>query len=207
MPCCAPTSPACGTTINKSMACTDLLFSLVPAATGLLGAWLSGYWASRNQRKERAERWISDQLTGFCAPMIGPRERLGAKNKVRLKISGVANKTWQQTISGGIPQEERDKYDKSIEYDNQQLIIDAAEVAAQPKSCRSRRPREPETHSLPNQFQASEHSLLRPSLALRRDGSLPSWPMHSPFGKVRAGSPDITSPPDRIRIRLRLCLQ
>jgi hypothetical protein len=102
---------------DSYMSGTDLLSSLIPAATGLLGVWLGGFWMSRNQRKERAERRISDQLTEFYAPMLGMRERLSAKGKVRLKVSNVAHKTWGQA-----PQEEREKYDKIIEYNNRQLI-------------------------------------------------------------------------------------
>jgi hypothetical protein len=103
------------------MAGTDLSSPLISAAAGLLGVGLGGFLASWNQRKERSERLILDQLREFYAPMLGIRERLSAKNKVRLKVSNVAREVWRQTISGGIPQEEREKFDKIIEYNNRQL--------------------------------------------------------------------------------------
>jgi hypothetical protein len=79
---------------------------------------LGGFLTLRNQREERAERLISAQLTEFYGPMLGIRERLSAKNKVRLKVSAAG----REAFSGGIPsQEEREKVDKSIEYNNRQL--------------------------------------------------------------------------------------
>ena len=100
------------------MAGTALLLSLISAATGLLGVWLGGFLTLRNQREERAERLISAQLTEFYAPMLGIREQLSAKNKVRLKVSAAA----REASHGGIAQqEEREKFDKIIEYNNRQL--------------------------------------------------------------------------------------
>jgi hypothetical protein len=115
------------------MAGTDFLSQvnpLISAAAGLLGVGLGGLLASLNQRKERRERFVLDQLREFYAPMLGIWERLRAKNQVRLKVSAAANKEWPRLMNeareSGTLQEVREElspqFEKIIEYENQQLI-------------------------------------------------------------------------------------
>src|SRR5208337_1031409 len=96
---------------------------LIPAGSGLFGVALGGILTSWNQRKERRERFISDQLREFYAPMLGIRERLRAKGEVRLKVSKAARTAWPREI-GEAPEAREQlspQYEKIIEYENQQL--------------------------------------------------------------------------------------
>jgi hypothetical protein len=107
----------------------SLLGPLITAVVGLVGVGLGGLLISWNQRKERRERFVLDQLREFYAPMLGIRERLRAKNEVRLKVSAAANAEWPRLMStareSGNLRETRERlspeFGKIIEYENQQL--------------------------------------------------------------------------------------
>jgi hypothetical protein len=117
------------------MAGTDFLsqaiLPLITAASGLLGVALGSFLTSWNQRKERRERFILDQLRYFYAPMLGIRERLRAKSGVRLKVSNAARAVWprlmEEARGSGIRhlQETREQrspeFGKILEHENQQL--------------------------------------------------------------------------------------
>jgi len=107
---------------------SEAILPLIIAASGLVGVVLGAFLTSRNQRKERRERFILDQLRDFYAPMLGMRERLRAKSGVRLKVSNAAGEVWPELMKearrSGIDrlQETREqlspKFGKIIEYEN-----------------------------------------------------------------------------------------
>jgi hypothetical protein len=104
---------------------------VIPAASGLVGVALGAILTSRNQRKERKERFIHDQLTEFYAPMLGIRERLRAKGEIRLKVSNAANAEWRRLMQEArgpgidhlqkVREESWPKFERIIEHNNQQL--------------------------------------------------------------------------------------
>lgn len=108
---------------------TDLLSQVIPAAAGLAGVGLGGFWMAWSQRKERRDRFVLDQLREFYAPMLGIRERLRVKNEIRLKVSAAANVEWQRLIKeareSGTLRETREQsspeFNRIIEDENQQL--------------------------------------------------------------------------------------
>jgi hypothetical protein len=102
---------------------------LITAAVGLVGVGFGGFLTSWNQRRQSRERFALDQLREFYAPMLGIRERLRAKNEVRLKVSAAANAEWPRLMSAaretGTLRETRERlspeFEKIIEYENRQL--------------------------------------------------------------------------------------
>jgi|SRR6266404_8398656 len=104
---------------------------LVSAASGLVGVALGAMLTSRNQRQERRQRFIREQLAEFYAPMLGIRELLRAKGDIRLKVRNAAGTVWprlmKEALEGGIEhlRETREqlspKFGKIIEDDNRQL--------------------------------------------------------------------------------------
>jgi hypothetical protein len=116
------------------MAGNDLLSPLISAAFGLIGVGLGGFLAFLGQRRDRKERYILEQLTGFYAPMLGIWERLRAKHAVRLKVSTAATTEWPRLMnaaqaSGTLPEtlaEKSPEFDRMREYGNQQLEVDIA---------------------------------------------------------------------------------
>ncbi len=117
------------------IAAPDALFAivapLISAVSGLVGVGVGGIIASHNQKKERQQRFIRDQLTEFYAPLLGMRERLRASGDIRLKVRNAAGTEWprlmEQAREGGIERlcetEERlaPAFERIIEDDNQQL--------------------------------------------------------------------------------------
>jgi hypothetical protein len=80
------------------MAASDLfsvaIVPLISAASGLGGVFLGGMLTSRNQKQERRQCFVRDQLAEFYAPMAGIRERLRSKGEIRLKVSNAAGTVW-----------------------------------------------------------------------------------------------------------------
>jgi hypothetical protein len=110
---------------------TDFITAGISAASGLLGVVIGGWITSRNQRLERRQRFIRDQLTDFYAPMLGIRERLRASGAIRQKVRVAAGAVWPHLMAeareGGIEnlRETREKlspaFRRIIEDDNRQL--------------------------------------------------------------------------------------
>jgi len=74
--------------------------ALIAAAAGLVGVAVGGYWAAHNQRRERQQRRISEQLAEFYGPMLGLRAQVLARSELRLKISGAADVAWRLLVAG-----------------------------------------------------------------------------------------------------------
>jgi hypothetical protein len=105
--------------------------SLLTLTIGLIGVALGGFLTSRNQRKEREQRFFRDQLAEFYAPMLAMHNIIRAKSEIRLKMSRTAHEEWQRLINEAqrfgidrvqeVRKEAWPKYEKIIEYENQQL--------------------------------------------------------------------------------------
>jgi hypothetical protein len=101
---------------------------IIPAAAALLGVFVGGMITSHNQRKEREHRWFREQL-GFYGRLLGMRMEILAKSEVRVRIRNLSQKAYTQELNqAGIDPEAKrlvsekwEKYQKGLEYDNQQL--------------------------------------------------------------------------------------
>ena len=81
---------------------TDLLLltvtPIITAVSGLAGVGLGAWLAQHNQKIERRQRRIREQLEEFYAPMLGYRERLRARGKLRLKVHNAAGAEWARLV-------------------------------------------------------------------------------------------------------------
>jgi hypothetical protein len=73
---------------------SEIIAPLIAATSGLSGVLIGGLIASRNQKVERRQRFIRDQLTEFYAPLLGLRERVRAYGKIRVKVNDAAGAAW-----------------------------------------------------------------------------------------------------------------
>lgn len=104
---------------------------LISAASGLIGVALGAILTSRNQRQERRQRFIRDQLAEFYAPMLGIRERLRARREIRMKVRNAAGTVWPHLMGEArevgyehlreTRQELSPKFMRIIENDNREL--------------------------------------------------------------------------------------
>lgn len=77
----------------------DFLSAVISAAAGLFGVGMGGAIALFNQRRQRADERIQQQLTEFYAPFLGIRMLILAKSEFRVKLSGVLDTAWQQPLA------------------------------------------------------------------------------------------------------------
>src|SRR5579859_296324 len=68
----------------------DILQAVIPAAFGLGGVAVGGWITHRNQKIERRQHFIREQLSELYAPMLGYRERLKASGDVRSRVRDAA---------------------------------------------------------------------------------------------------------------------
>lgn len=104
---------------------------VISAASALIGVAIGGFITSRNQKKERQQRFIRDQLTEFYAPLLGMRERLRASGEIRLKVRNAAGTEWPRLVEEArehslerlreLEEQTWPAYAKIIEDDNQKL--------------------------------------------------------------------------------------
>jgi len=104
---------------------------IVPAIFGLLGTFIGGWIANRNQSRERKQRRCGEQLR-FYAELLSIRKVILAKSELRLHLSNLAHKAWQEEIGETTGQERSqlrdelyarrsDEYDKLADYSDNQL--------------------------------------------------------------------------------------
>src|SRR6266581_86712 len=108
-----------------------LVPGLLSAIFGLIGVVIGGWIANRNQSKERKHRRNEGQLR-FYAELLSIRKVIFAKSELRLHLSNIAHKAWQEDI-GQTSERERsplrdelyarrsDEYDKLSDYSDNQL--------------------------------------------------------------------------------------
>ncbi len=117
--------------MNASDVISVAAAQLIPAASVLIGVALGGSLTLRNQKQERRQRFIRDQLAEFYAPMLGIRERLRVQGEIRLKVRKEAGRVWprlmEEASEGGTRhlretrEELSPKFMKIIEDSNRQL--------------------------------------------------------------------------------------
>jgi hypothetical protein len=108
-----------------------IIAPLISAVSGLGGVGVGGGIASRNQKKERQQRFIRDQLTEFYAPLLGMRERLRAGGEIRLKVRTAAGAEWPRLVAEArehsldrlreLEEQRWPEYARIIEDDNRKL--------------------------------------------------------------------------------------
>jgi len=77
-----------------------IMQSLIAAGSGILGVCVGGYFTARQQRQERRNTRIREQLQGFYSPMLGMRHEIEAKSEVRGRLSGLAQTAYPQLYEG-----------------------------------------------------------------------------------------------------------
>jgi hypothetical protein len=108
-----------------------LVPGLLSAVFGLLGVVIGGWIATRNQTKERRHRRYEEQLR-FYGELLSIRKIILAKSELRLRLSNLAHKAWQEEIrpaseQGPTPLRDElyarrsDEYDKLADYSDNQL--------------------------------------------------------------------------------------
>jgi hypothetical protein len=103
--------------------------SLITALAGLGGVGVGAWMTGRNQKKERKNARIKEQLQDFYSPLLALRAEIKAKSEFRLKVRNAAGSAWTEKFGGQRTPErlqdisERDgpDYDRIIDYDNKQL--------------------------------------------------------------------------------------
>src|ERR1035438_2432724 len=117
------------------IAAPDALFAivapLISAVSGLVGVGVGGIIVSHNQKKERQQRFIRDQLTEFYAPLLGMRERLRAGGEIRVKVRNAAGTEWPRLVEEArehsfdrlreLEEQRWPEYARIIEDDNRKL--------------------------------------------------------------------------------------
>ena len=108
-----------------------IVTALISATSGLVGVATGGWLAGRHYRIERRNQRMSEQLSGFYAPMLGIRAWILAKSELRVKIQGAAGDEWQRLVAGAkgevgalikISEERSPDFKKIIEENNRQLV-------------------------------------------------------------------------------------
>src|SRR5208283_1547125 len=78
----------------------DFVNALITAAAVLFGVGLGGVITLFNQRRQRADERLQQQLSEFYAPLLGLRMRILAKSETRVKSSGVLQTAWSEVLAG-----------------------------------------------------------------------------------------------------------
>ena len=108
---------------------TGIVQSAIAAASGLLGVLAGSLLTGRNQRIERRNARLREQLQEFYSPMLGMRALILSKSEARQKIRWIAETVWHELFSGvtdpdrkrKIEEEHSPSFDKLQDYNNAQL--------------------------------------------------------------------------------------
>jgi hypothetical protein len=111
-----------------------LMPGFLSAIFGLLGVVIGGLIATRNQFKERRHRRYEEQLR-FYAELLSIRMVIRAKSELRLRLSNLAHKAWQEEIrpasdQGPTPLRDElyarrsEEYDELADYSDNQLRVE-----------------------------------------------------------------------------------
>jgi hypothetical protein len=85
---------------RDSIAWVGVVQSAIAAGSGLLGVGIGGIIAAKNQKRERRNTRIRQQLEGFYSPLLGMREEIKAKSHLREHLHSIASETWQDELLG-----------------------------------------------------------------------------------------------------------
>ena len=108
---------------------SNLVTAIVTAAAGLAGVVAGGGITALNQRRERRNNRLREQLQTFYSPLLGMHLQVRAKSEVRVKVSNIAQASWPDLFRGvespqikqRIQDESEPQYVRLIEYSNAQL--------------------------------------------------------------------------------------
>jgi hypothetical protein len=103
--------------------------SAITAVAGLGGVGVGAFMTGHNQKKERKNARIKEQLQDFYSPLLALRAEIKAKSEFRLKVRNAAGSAWTEKFGGertpersqSISERDGPVYDKIIDYDNKQL--------------------------------------------------------------------------------------
>jgi hypothetical protein len=77
---------------------TEILPSVITASAGLLGVGVGGFVTAHNQKRERRQRRVSEQLGGFYGPMVALRLQVLARSDLGLKVTEAEGSAWQAMV-------------------------------------------------------------------------------------------------------------
>lgn len=90
-------------------------FDIIAPASGLLGVAVGGYFTAQNQKRERQQQRIKDELAEFYSPMLGLRAQVLAKSeRAQSRHRGMQN----------LRAERFPLFEKIIYYNNQQQLAE-----------------------------------------------------------------------------------
>ncbi len=103
--------------------------SAVGAVSALIGVLIGSIMTARNQKIERKNARLREQLQEFYSPLLGMRALILSKSEARQKIKGIADAVWIEMFDGvtdpdtkrEIQEEHLPSFDKLQDYDNTQL--------------------------------------------------------------------------------------
>ncbi len=102
--------------------------SVIAASAGLLGVSIGGWITATNQKRERRNARIRQQLDGFYSPMLGMHAEIDAKSRLRLELHSVSRRVWENLFVGydaetkaRIRDERWGAFQKVLEYSDDQL--------------------------------------------------------------------------------------
>lgn len=94
---------------------------IIPGVMLFAGYWLS----SRGEKNKNNREFIEKQIAEFYSPMLGLRKKIVVLSELRVDISKATDESWKETVKdktvGWNSDDAFIPYEKSIEYDNQQL--------------------------------------------------------------------------------------
>ena len=109
----------------------ELFPALISAVSGLVGVLIGALISGYNQRKEREQRFLREQLTEFYGPMQAIRVQLRVRRETELKVSSNAGSAWNQRVidaqKTGVEEVEKltresfPAYAEIIQYNNKQF--------------------------------------------------------------------------------------
>lgn len=107
----------------------SLMQSGITGMAGLLGVATGGLITALNQKRERKNALMREQLRSLYAPLIAILLEIRSKSEVRVKLSSAARDSWvslfegvqSPTIKQRIDDTEKPAYIKLFDYNNKQL--------------------------------------------------------------------------------------
>jgi hypothetical protein len=114
-----------------------ILASVITATAAFIGVMVGGWLTALNQKRERRHRRISEQLAGFCGPILAIRAQVLSQRELGQRISGAAEAAWQAMVKRAyegndelgkldrmekLTQQRWPSFEKLTEYGNRQLV-------------------------------------------------------------------------------------
>ena len=94
-----------------------IIQSLIAAGSGLLGVCVGGHFAARQQRQERRNTRVREQLQEFYSPMVGMRYEIFSKTEVRSKLRSIAQTVRSKQFEGVTDLDEKRRIQREMRPD------------------------------------------------------------------------------------------